>query len=110
MQYNGSAQKRKISFNRLNKRLFLANSFLLAIFFISQIAVTSIVGTKSSEIENIRTEKDRLRLENEILTAQIDEAKSVDRAKDVISKYDLQEKQVNVLNEGNDESVASINR
>jgi hypothetical protein len=110
MQYNGTIQKRKISFNRLNKRLFIVNGFLLAIFFIGQIAVTSMVGTKSSEIETIRAEKDRLRLENEILTAKIDEAKSVDRAKDVISKYNLQEKQVNVLNEGNDESVASANR
>jgi hypothetical protein len=99
-------QKRKISFNRLNKRLFILFIGLLFTFFISQITITSFLGTKSSEIERIRREKDSLRLENEILTSKIDEAKSLEKASDTISKYQLQEKVVNLLEAGDMNRVA----
>lgn len=96
-----------ISLKGINKKLFIINAILLVSFFVSQILVTSSIGTKSSEIEEIRKEKDRLRLENEIIGSDIDKAKSVDSLESVIEKYNLQEKNIISLEEGSSDNIAS---
>lgn len=87
MKYNFVPQK--ISFKLINKRFIIINCLLLIIFFISQIAITSVIGTKSSEIETIRVEKEKLRLENEILTSDINKEKSIENIKEVADTVNL---------------------
>lgn len=82
---------------KVNKKLILANIALVTLFFISQILVMSILGTKTQEIDIIRSEKEELRLENEILTSEIDKAKSVTSSQEVKDRYGLVEKNVTFL-------------
>jgi len=86
--------KKKQIFKALNKKLFFSTLLLIAGFFFVQIYITSLVGTKSTEIENIRFQKDNIRLENEILQSQIDQQYSMENIKKVAEKYKLTEKYV----------------
>lgn len=87
MNYKFSAKK--ISFKEINRRLALVCFLLLVIFFISQIAITSVIGTKSSEVETIRVEKDKIRLQNEIITSEINELKSIEKIREIENNVDL---------------------
>lgn len=95
----------KTSFKRINKKLILVNAGLIVLFFVSQILVTSILGTKTQEIDVIRNEKENLRLQNEILTSEIDKLKSVASSEEIKDKYNLVEKNVTFL-EGEDNDIA----
>ncbi len=90
-------EKQTYIFLNINKRLWTLIFVLIATFFVAQIFITSQVGTKSAEIDAIRTERDELRLENEILSSQIDEAKSIENIKKASEKFGLSEITVQIL-------------
>lgn len=72
---------------------------MFAIFFLVQVYYTSKVGTKSAEIEQIRIEKDRLRLENEILNSKISEAMSLTKIEEKVKAMGLTQKFAQELEE-----------
>ena len=74
--------------------MFVAILIMVVTFFVSQIYITSVIGTSNAAIEEIRKEKDRLRLTNEILSSKIDELKSVKNIEAVSEKYGLSEKHI----------------
>ena len=97
---------KKINLKSLNKNLIVM-IIILALFYVGlQVFVTSLVGTKSEEIDRVRQEKAQLRLENEILSAKIDSARSIENTKAVVSKLNLQNKNVNFLEEQLTDNVA----
>ncbi len=107
MNNNNFLQKQNsISFKRLNSRLLALNAILVLAFFGMQVFVTSFVGTKTQEIDFTRNAKTEIRQENSFLEAEIAKEKSVSQAQDVITKYNLQEKEVNFLQEANLQGVA----
>jgi len=99
-------KQNSISFKRLNSRLLIINAVLVLAFFGVQVFVTSFVGTKTQEIDFTRNQKTEIRQENSFLEAEIAKEKSVAQAQDVISKYNLHEKEVNFLQEANLQGVA----
>lgn len=101
-----SKEKNSTKLYKLNAKLTLVILVLVFAFFTSQILVTSRVGTKSTEIDIIRSEKDTLRLENEILKSKIDEAKSIQNFQDIQKKLDLSEKTVQLLNPQEPDNLA----
>ncbi len=96
-----------MNFKVLNKNVIVLNAILGIGFFLSQILVTSFLGTKSQEIDSIRIQKDRLRLENEMLVSEINKEKTVNGSLGVSAKYQLQEKTVNYLLDSS-EQVATL--
>ncbi len=90
-------QKKKPIFKKFNKRLAIAVLLLVVVFFGSQIYITSVIGTSNAAIEEIRREKDQLRLSNEIISSEIDELKSIKNLQAVAEKYGLTEKQVSEI-------------
>lgn len=103
---NTNRQTKSISFNKLNSYLGTLIIVLAVLYVGTQVVVTSMVGTKSEEIDNVRQEKAELRLENEILTSKIDGAKSLDNAKDLAEKAGLEGKNVNFLEKTDGNNVA----
>lgn len=99
-------QIKKISFNKLNSYLGTLIIILAIAYVGTQVVVTSMVGTKSEEIDNVRQEKAELRLENEILTSKIDGSKSLDNAKDLAQKAGLENKNINFLEKTDGTNVA----
>lgn len=97
---------KKVSFSKLNNYLGIVIIILAVLYVGTQVLVTSMVGTKSEEIESVRQQKSELRLQNEILTAKIDGAKSVDNAKDLATKTELQTKNVNFLEKTDGNNIA----
>ncbi len=97
---------KKISFNRLNRNLVILIIVLACGYFVLQIFVTSIVGTKSEEIDRVRQEEAQLRLENEILTAKIDQAKSLVSTMSFQNSAGLEQKNVNFLQVPDSNNVA----
>lgn len=89
--------KKKELFKSINKKLIVAIGILAISFFATQMFIASSVGTKSEAIEDIRIQKDQLRLENEILQAKIDKKRSITNIEKIAEKYNLQEKQVNSI-------------
>lgn len=107
MNNNNYVQKQSsISFKRINKRLIILNAVLVLAFFGVQIFATSVVGTKTQEIDYTRNQKNEIRQENSFLEAEIAKEKSLAEAKEVVDKYKLQEKDVNFLQEANLQGVA----
>ncbi|MFS8130541.1 MAG: hypothetical protein ACMG57_01040 [Candidatus Dojkabacteria bacterium] len=98
--------KKIISFKKINKKLFTINAILVIGFFGSQILVTSVLGTKTQEIDEIRQTKDDLRLQNEILTAQIDKAKTINASQELIDRLKLSAKDVTFLNDKTPDDLA----
>lgn len=98
--------KEKLDFNKVNNRLVGVIIAVALLYVTVQVFVTSNVGTKSEEIDHVRTEKAQLRLENEILTSKIDQAKSLEVAKDIANEVKLENKEVNFLIEQNKNDVA----
>jgi len=98
--------KQEYSLVKINKKLFIVNLILIVAFFISQIAVTHVIGTKAQEVDNTRTSKGQLREENKFLEAEIAKLKSLSAIKDVADKYNLVEKNVTYLDAPNFDSVA----
>jgi len=103
---NSNRQNKSISFNKLNSYLGTLIIVLAVLYVGTQVLVTSMVGTKSEEIDNVRQEKAELRLENEILTSKIDGSKSLDNAKDLAQKAGLENKNVNFLEKTEGNNVA----
>ncbi len=101
-------RQNKLDINKINARLFLVVCLIGFGFFGVQILITSQVGTKSTEIEIIRKEKDQLRLENEIIKSKINEARSLTNSKEVIEKYQLQEKPIYSLDRAGQSDIASL--
>ena len=91
--------KKIISFKKINTKLLTINLILVVGFFASQILVTSVLGTKTQEIDEIRQKKDDLRLENEILTAQIDKSKTINASQELVERLNLSTKDVTFLND-----------
>ncbi len=89
-----SNQKKKPIFKKLNRRIAIAVFIVVVVFFGSQIYITSVIGTSNAAIEEIRKEKDQLRLTNEILSSQIDELKSIKNLEIIAEKYGLTEKPI----------------
>lgn len=96
----------KLNFNNVNNKLTLLIIIVTFVYIAVQVFVTSNVGTKSEEIDHVRTEKAQLRLENEILTSKIDQAKSLEVAKDIRNEFELENKEVHFLVEQNKNDVA----
>mgnify|MGYP001235121695 CR=1 FL=1 len=103
---NNNRQYKSVSFNKLNSYLGTLIIILAVLFVGTQVVVTSMVGTKSEEIDNVRQEKAELRLQNEILTSKIDGSKSLDNAKDIAQKGGLESKNVNFLEKTDGNNVA----
>lgn len=101
-------EKHTVEFKKFNKKLIACNLILMALFFIFQIAITSMLGTKSSELEAIREKKAELRLENEILNAEIDDLKSFKNISPLIDQKGLQSKSVNFLTNPENEDLALL--
>lgn len=98
--------KKIISFKKMNKSLIKANVFLVLGFFLSQILITAVLSTRTTAIDGIRQKKNELRLENEILTAQIDKAKTITSSQALIEKYKLNQKDVRFLSELSTDDLA----
>jgi cell division protein FtsL len=90
-------QKKKPIFKKINTKIAVAVLLMVVVFFGSQIYITSVIGTSNAAIEEIRKEKDELRLTNEILSSQIDELKSIKNISEVAEKYGLSEKQIELI-------------
>lgn len=88
------APKQYDLFNSLNKRLVLFIILLVIVFFVVQFYMTSKIGTSNAAIEQIRNEKNALRLENEILSAKVDEAKSLSNISKTAEELKLEPKNV----------------
>ncbi|CAG1022569.1 hypothetical protein DOJK_01755 [Patescibacteria group bacterium] len=101
-----SEYKSKKDFHKLNRILTILIVALFIVYVGLQMVVTSMVGTKSEEIDNVRAQKAELRLENEILTSKIDGARSLDNAKDLQEKSNLETKNVNFLEKADGSNVA----
>lgn len=100
------SNKKVISFKKINKKLLTINIVLVIAFFGSQILVTSILGTKTQEIDEIRQSKDDLRLQNEILTAQIDKSKTINASQELVDRLKLSTKGVTFLNDNTSDDLA----
>jgi len=98
--------KKLISFKKINKKLLTINIILLVGFFSSQILVTSVLGTKTQEIDEIRQKKDDLRLQNEILTAQIDKSTTINASQELVDRLKLSTKDVTFLNDKTSDDLA----
>lgn len=96
----------KLNLKKVNRRLFLFNAIALILFFLIQILSTSVIGTKTQEIDNTRFEKSELRQDNSFLEAEIAKAKSYNSANNVIKDYSLEVKNVNHLESLSDNDVA----
>jgi hypothetical protein len=97
---------KKYNFARINAKLVLGNALLLVGFFAVNILLASSVGTKSQEIDSIRSEKNELRSQNRILSAEIDRMKSLVEARDIEAKYNLVEKDVTYFEEADFDGLA----
>ena len=91
--------KQNYIFKKINNRMRIAFLVMFAIFFLVQVYYTSKVGTKSAEIEQIRIEKDQLRLENEILNSKISEAMSITKIEEKVKAMGLTQKIAEELQE-----------
>ncbi|BCX14190.1 MAG: hypothetical protein KatS3mg085_722 [Candidatus Dojkabacteria bacterium] len=100
--------KQKNNLQSLNKSLFILNIILLVVFIVIQVGKTSIIGTKSVEIEEIRRQKDEIRLQTEILRAEIDSLKSLNRSESIAKENNLTIKPVTVLQGDNTNELASL--
>lgn len=86
--------KKDISMASINKWLLICNIVLFGLFLSLQIGITSVIGTKSSEIEYIRKQKDDVRLQIEIVQSQIDQAKSYENLEEIVEAQSLVKKTV----------------
>ncbi|GIW58758.1 MAG: hypothetical protein KatS3mg086_043 [Candidatus Dojkabacteria bacterium] len=100
--------KQKNNLQSLNKSLFILNIILLVVFIAIQVGKTSIIGTKSVEIEEIRRQKDEIRLQTEILRAEIDSLKSLNRSESIAKENNLTIKPVTVLQGDNTNELARL--
>lgn len=91
---NKMNEKKKHIFKSLNSKLLLAVFIAVLVFFGCQIYITSVIGTSNAAIEEIRIDKDELRLQNEILSSEIDELKSTKNLEEIATRYNLVEKDV----------------
>jgi preprotein translocase subunit SecG len=98
--------KKVVSFKKINKTLVKSIVVLIVLFFASQILITAVLSTRTTAIDDIRRKKDELRLQNEILTAQIDKAKTISSSQALIEKYKLTGKEVNFLNDVSNDDLA----
>ena len=96
----------KNNYKSINSRLIVLNVVLVILFFVTHILITSIVGTKTQEIDLVRYEKQNLRLQNEILTSDIDKSKSVASSEEIKEKYNLVEKKTIFLDGDNFDEIA----
>lgn len=99
-------QHTKLSLKKVNRNLFFLLLLIIFSYFIVQIGITSIVGTKGEALDQIRQEKDQLRRENEIVSAKIDKLKSISSTQELSKKLDLKNKKVNFLPEADQNNVA----
>ncbi|MCA9387210.1 hypothetical protein KC669_04215 [Candidatus Dojkabacteria bacterium] len=94
---NTNSKKKEI-FKSVNRRLFIAIIVSVGAFFATQMYITSIIGTSNAAIEEIRINRDEIRLENEILRSQIDEKKSTKSLTELAKRYNLTEQQIQKIN------------
>lgn len=91
---------------QLNKKLFYIVVILTVLFFVSQMYFTAVIGTQSGAIELVRQEKEELRLENEILSAEIDEQLSTQELLERAQDLNLTQKGVIELDRANSGTLA----
>lgn len=89
-------------------RLLILNFITFGIFMSVQIITTYQVGSKSQEVDYIRSEKSRLRQENEFLKSDIQKERSLAGMQDIIERYDLRKADVVVLPANPNENFARI--
>jgi hypothetical protein len=99
-------EKKKPLFQSLNKKLMVTILICTGLFFACQMYMTSIVGTSNAAIEEIRKERDEIRLQNEIISSEIDKYKSIKNLQKLSEKYELQEKSVLEIPVTNDNELA----
>jgi len=68
----------------------------MSVYFVVQIIATAISNTYQ-DISYLRSQKEQLRRENEILVSEIGKAKSYISAQDIIEKYKLEKKNINYI-------------
>lgn len=100
------AEKKKPLFQSLNRKLVIVILIGTGLFFACQMYMTSIVGTSNAAIEEIRKERDAIRLENEILSSEIDKFKSIKNLQNLSDRYDLYEKPVEQIPTVDDNELA----
>lgn len=86
-----------MNFDKVNRHLLSLTILLGVGFFLIPIITTSVLGTKSQEVDRIRFLKEQYRLENEMLVSEINKEKSVAGSIEMQEKYHLVEKHVNYL-------------
>jgi hypothetical protein len=91
----------------INRTLVYILLVAFVAYFVTPIILTTLIGTKTFDIDIVRNEQKELRLINEILTSKIDEAKSVAASYEIIEKYGLSEKNITFLQNSNFDEIAS---
>lgn len=88
----------KFNLSKINIRIAVIAVILLISIFGSQVVITSLIGTKSTEVLNIRKEKDNVRLQNELLQSEINKLKAFTAAGDTTN---LEQKDITFLEKPN---------
>lgn len=99
-------KKKNTGMATINKNLIIINIILFGLFIALQIGITTAIGTKSAEIEEIRRQKDEVRLNIEILQSDIDEARAKANVEDIIENKSLETKPVVVLDNDRSDEIA----
>lgn len=80
-------QRQQLSLSKsINRQMLLVLGGLVVVFIIAQFAILATLGTKGGEIAGIRMEMNDLRIQNESLRADIDEAKTVENIQNNITQ------------------------
>lgn len=109
MTYNFRGTKlRSQKKSSLVQQMILLNLIAVLVFMGVQIIVTNQVGSKSQEIDFIRSEKSRLRRENEFLKSDILREKSLENVDEIISRYQLEKTEVIFIPENPNQNFASV--
>lgn len=82
---------------KLSRVTITASAVLVVILLLTQIVILAVVGTKGSEISEIRQEQQFIRLTNEKIRADINSQKTLSQVEEVQSTEGLSTKSVNRL-------------
>lgn len=103
---NKEVKLKQDEISKINRKLFFIGIILIIGFFLVEIASMAVVGTRTQEIDSIRRQKQELRLQNSLITSQIDASKSISSTIEVKDKYELVQKTVTFLDNPSSDEVA----
>lgn len=81
----------------LTRQFSTIAAVLIVALVVAQFGILAVLGTRGTQIEQIRAEKDALRVENEYLLSQIDEARTGEKLTASISNLGLRPARVVTL-------------